>query len=85
MKRQDKLNFSDKKIIEKFASDQAEFVDVGTDTKWEQDGNRFNLTARTSGNKREGLIHTLTVNAIQIDEISINETIQSSYCVDVDN
>lgn len=58
-----------------FVHEQGEFVDVGTDTKWEQDGNHFNLSARTSGNKREGLVHTLTVNGLKIDEISINETI----------
>lgn len=60
--------------VDVFICVQGEFVDVGTDTKWEQDGNNFILSARTSGNKREGLAHTLTINGLKIDEISVNES-----------
>lgn len=39
------------------------------------DGNVFVLSARNSGNKHEGLLHTLTINGDGIDEIAINEWI----------
>lgn len=51
---------------------KAEFVDVGTETQWTSDDNTFTLTARTSGNKREGIVHDLTINGILVDEISIS-------------
>lgn len=52
---------------------QGEFTDTGTETKWEEDGNRFVLSARNSGNKHEGLLHKLTINSAEIPESTITE------------
>ncbi|XP_063695917.1 fas apoptotic inhibitory molecule 1 [Culicoides brevitarsis] len=51
-------------------SETAEFIDGGTETEFEQDAHVFKLTATTSGNKREGIVHTLTVDGIQVPLIS---------------
>lgn len=48
---------------------QGEFVDGGTDTKFCLNETTFVLSIRTSGNKREGLLHTLTVNGIAVPEL----------------
>lgn len=47
-------------------------MDVGTETQWTSDDNIFSLTARTSGNKREGIVHDLTINGNLVEEISIS-------------
>lgn len=52
---------------------KGEFTDIGTQTTWEEDGNVFTLSARNSGNKHEGLLHSLTINGDGIDEIVLNE------------
>ncbi|XP_037032132.1 fas apoptotic inhibitory molecule 1 [Bradysia coprophila] len=49
--------------------ENGEFVDDGTDTTFSEHGNTFVLSIRTSGNKREGLLHTLTVNGISVPEL----------------
>lgn len=52
---------------------QGEFTDDGTETKWEEDGNLFVLNARNSGNKHDGLLHSLSINGAEIDEVSTTE------------
>lgn len=47
---------------------QGEFVDGGTETTFIEDGNRFVLSARTSGNKREGIVHSLEVNGATVGD-----------------
>lgn len=47
---------------------KGEFVDGGTDTEFKEDGYKFLLIARTSGNKREGLTYKLQIGGIDIDE-----------------
>lgn len=51
-----------------FYSFQGEFVDGGTDTTFIEDGNRFVLSARTSGNKRQGIVHALAVNGVPVQD-----------------
>lgn len=46
-------------------------MDVGTETRWISDDNIFVLTARTSGNKRDGIVHDLTINGTLVEEMSI--------------
>lgn len=52
---------------------QGEFTDEGTETKWEEDGNLFILSAHNSGNKHDGLLHKLTINGAEIEEATICE------------
>lgn len=52
---------------------KGEFTDEGTETKWEEDGNSFLLSAFNSGNKHDGLLYKLTVNGAEIPESSITE------------
>ena len=71
--------FSEKETLNIFMNgvlreEDGEFVDDGTETRWQdEDGNEFVLNARTSGNKRDGLIHSLTVNGQAVDEMPISE------------
>ncbi|XP_058053236.1 fas apoptotic inhibitory molecule 1 [Anopheles bellator] len=50
----------------KLIEENGEFVDGGTDTTFVEDNNTFVLSARTSGNKRDGIVHKLTVNGTEI-------------------
>lgn len=50
---------------------KGEFVDGGTDTEFIENGNIFILKARNSGNKHEGLNHTLTINGCEVVESPI--------------
>lgn len=52
---------------------QGEFTDDGTETKFEEDGNLFVLSARNSGNKHDGLLHKLTINGAEIEEATAAE------------
>lgn len=52
---------------------QGEFTDNGTETKWEEDGNLFTLSAHNSGNKHDGLLHKLTINGAEIPESTSTE------------
>ncbi|XP_029731502.2 fas apoptotic inhibitory molecule 1 [Aedes albopictus] len=52
----------------KLIEESGEFVDGGTETTFVEDGNRFVLTARTSGNKREGIVHSLAVNGVTVGD-----------------
>lgn len=54
---------------------QGEFTDEGTETKFEEDGNLFILSARNSGNKHDGLLHKLTINGAEIEESAAAEWI----------
>ncbi|XP_055312772.1 fas apoptotic inhibitory molecule 1 [Sitodiplosis mosellana] len=53
--------------------EEGEFMDNGTETKWEEDGNVFILSARNSGNKHDGLLHQLTINGAEIQSSNITE------------
>ncbi|KAJ6648603.1 Fas apoptotic inhibitory molecule 1 [Pseudolycoriella hygida] len=53
----------------RLVDENGEFVDGGTDTTFYEGENTFVLSIRTSGNKREGLIHTLKVNGIDVPEL----------------
>lgn len=46
-----------------------EFVDDGADTEFEEDGIRFVLQSRSSGNKRTGIVYQLFANDELIDEV----------------
>ncbi|KAL1394970.1 hypothetical protein pipiens_011580 [Culex pipiens pipiens] len=52
----------------KLIEENGEFVDGGTDTTFIEDGNRFVLSARTSGNKRQGIVHALAVNGVPVQD-----------------
>uniref|UniRef100_A0A182N9P0 Fas apoptotic inhibitory molecule n=1 Tax=Anopheles dirus TaxID=7168 RepID=A0A182N9P0_9DIPT len=52
----------------KLIEENGEFVDGGTDTTFTEDGNTFVLSARTSGNKRDGILHRLTVNGADVPD-----------------
>ncbi|XP_062558759.1 fas apoptotic inhibitory molecule 1 [Armigeres subalbatus] len=62
----------------KLIEETGEFVDGGTETTFIEDGNRFVLSARTSGNKREGIVHSLAVNGVSADgDTAANDTAKS--------
>lgn len=48
--------------------EEGEFTDEGTETKWEEDGNSFILSARNSGNKHDGILYKLTIGGAEIPE-----------------
>uniref|UniRef100_A0A182W246 Fas apoptotic inhibitory molecule n=1 Tax=Anopheles minimus TaxID=112268 RepID=A0A182W246_9DIPT len=52
----------------KLIEENGEFVEGGTDTTFIEDSNTFVLSARTSGNKREGIVHRLTVNGTEVPD-----------------
>ncbi|XP_058830725.1 fas apoptotic inhibitory molecule 1 [Topomyia yanbarensis] len=52
----------------KLIEENGEFVDGGTETTFIEDSNTFVLSARTSGNKREGIVHTLTINGVAVQD-----------------
>ncbi|XP_058460443.1 fas apoptotic inhibitory molecule 1 isoform X2 [Malaya genurostris] len=58
----------------KLIEESGEFVDGGTDTTFLEDGNTFVLSARTSGNKREGIVHGLTINGVAVQDASAGGT-----------
>lgn len=53
--------------------EDGDFTDNGTQTSWQEDGIRFQLTAKPSENKREGLVHALTINGKFINEVCVND------------
>lgn len=63
------------------SNSQGEFVDGGTDTKFMEDGNEFVLQARSSGNKLDGLTHTLLANGEVIPEAKIIEVMQEPFSI----
>ena len=75
--REEVVSWKIKKVYENFVYvcvlsiiQQGEFVDDGTDTHFEQDGIHFILMARASGNKRDGLVHSLMANGNLLPETS---------------
>lgn len=52
---------------------QGDFVEEGTNTEFELDGNKFMLMARQSEIPRQGIIHTLKFNDEEVPELK-NET-----------
>ncbi|XP_055527846.1 fas apoptotic inhibitory molecule 1 [Wyeomyia smithii] len=52
----------------KLIEENGEFVDGGTETTFVEDGNTFVLSARTSGNKRDGIVHSLSVNGETVQD-----------------
>lgn len=57
---------------------KAEFVDGGTDTKFQIDGIELVLQARSSGSKLDGIKHTLLANNEIVPETKIQEMMQES-------
>ncbi|XP_055703419.1 fas apoptotic inhibitory molecule 1 [Phlebotomus papatasi] len=55
----------------KLREEVGEFVDGGADTTFQADGNVFILHSRSSGNKRTGILHSVTVNGAQVPEVDI--------------
>lgn len=64
-----------------YLNSQGEFVDGGTDTKFTENGNEFVLQARSSGNKLDGLTHTLLANGEVIPEAKIIEVMQEPFSI----
>ncbi|XP_055600178.1 fas apoptotic inhibitory molecule 1 [Uranotaenia lowii] len=52
----------------KLIEENGEFVEGGTDNTFIEDGNTFVLRARASGNKREGIVHSLVVNGAVVGD-----------------
>ncbi|GAB0099602.1 Fas apoptotic inhibitory molecule 1 [Sergentomyia squamirostris] len=55
----------------KLREEMGEFVDGGADTTFQEDGNVFVLHSRSSGNKRTGIVHTVTVNGASVPQVTV--------------
>uniref|UniRef100_A0A182LU01 Fas apoptotic inhibitory molecule 1 n=1 Tax=Anopheles culicifacies TaxID=139723 RepID=A0A182LU01_9DIPT len=65
----------------KLIEENGEFVEGGTDTTFIEDSNMFVLSARTSGNKREGIVHRLTFAAAKL----VASSMEGKTCAAVDS
>ncbi|XP_049309594.1 fas apoptotic inhibitory molecule 1 [Bactrocera dorsalis] len=68
-------------VNDQLRAETGEFVDGGTDTKFAENGNEFVLQARSSGNKLDGLTHTLLANGEVIPEAKIIEVMQEPFSI----
>ncbi|XP_067633534.1 fas apoptotic inhibitory molecule 1 [Eurosta solidaginis] len=68
-------------VNDQLRNETGEFVDGGTDTKFNDNGNEFILQARSSGNKLDGLTHTLIANGDVIPEAKILEVMQEPFSI----
>ncbi|CAD7012511.1 fas apoptotic inhibitory molecule 1 [Ceratitis capitata] len=68
-------------VNDQLRTETGEFVDGGTDTKFTENGNEFILQARSSGNKLDGLTHTLIANGEVIPEAKILEVMQEPFSI----
>ncbi|XP_037950165.1 fas apoptotic inhibitory molecule 1-like [Teleopsis dalmanni] len=59
----------------------SEFVDGGTDTRFYENDNEIVLQARSSGNKHDGIVHTLIVNGEVVPEAKIQEILQEPVSI----
>lgn len=60
---------------------QSVFVHGGTDTKFLLQDTEFVLQARSSGNKHDGIVHTLLANGVAVPEAKIQEIMQEPVSI----
>lgn len=60
---------------------QSAFVHGGTDTKFLLQDTEFVLQARSSGNKHDGIVHTLLANGVAVPEAKIQEIMQEPVSI----
>jgi len=60
---------------------QSVFVHGGTDTKFLLQDTEFVLQARSSGNKHDGIVHTLLANGVPVPEAKIQEIMQEPVSI----
>ncbi|XP_054740656.1 fas apoptotic inhibitory molecule 1 [Anastrepha obliqua] len=68
-------------VNDQLRGETGEFVDGGTDTKFNENGIDFVLQARSSGNKLDGLTHTLLANGEIVPEAKILEIMQERISI----
>lgn len=60
---------------------QAVFVHGGTDTSFVVQDTQFVLQARSSGNKHDGIVHTLLANGELVPEAKIQQIMQEPVSI----
>ncbi|XP_017146045.1 fas apoptotic inhibitory molecule 1 isoform X2 [Drosophila miranda] len=61
--------------------EESVFVHGGTDTKFMLQDTEFVLQARSSGNKHDGIVHTLLANGVPVPEAKIQEIMQEPVSI----
>ncbi|ALC41214.1 CG10257 [Drosophila busckii] len=68
-------------VNDELREEQAAFVNGGTDTTFMLQDTEFILQARSSGNKHDGIVHTLLVNGELVPEAKIQEIMQEQVSI----
>lgn len=68
-------------LLSFMCSIQAEFVHGGTDTSFVVQDTQFVLQARSSGNKHDGIVHTLLANGELVPEAKIQQIMQEPVSI----
>ncbi|KRJ99613.1 uncharacterized protein Dyak_GE13625, isoform C [Drosophila yakuba] len=68
-------------VNDELRTEESVFVHGGTDTKFLQQDTEFVLQARSSGNKHDGIVHTLLANGVPVPEAKIQEIMQEPVSI----
>ncbi|XP_070066560.1 fas apoptotic inhibitory molecule 1 isoform X2 [Drosophila virilis] len=68
-------------VNDELREEMAVFVHGGTDTSFVLQDTQFVLQARSSGNKHDGIVHTLLVNGVPVPEAKIQQIMQEPVSI----
>ncbi|KAH8320973.1 hypothetical protein KR067_012832 [Drosophila pandora] len=68
-------------VNDELRTEESAFVHGGTDTKFLLQDTEFVLQARSSGNKHDGIVHTLLANGVAVPEAKIQEIMQEPVSI----
>ncbi|KAH8291472.1 hypothetical protein KR054_012082 [Drosophila jambulina] len=68
-------------VNDELRTEESVFVHGGTDTKFLLQDTEFVLQARSSGNKHDGIVHTLLANGVPVPEAKIQEIMQEPVSI----
>ncbi|EDW00833.1 fas apoptotic inhibitory molecule 1 [Drosophila grimshawi] len=68
-------------VNDELREETAVFVNGGTDTSFVLQDTQFVLQARSSGNKHDGIVHTLLVNGTPVPEAKIQQIMQEPVSI----
>ncbi|EDW10102.1 fas apoptotic inhibitory molecule 1 [Drosophila mojavensis] len=68
-------------VNDELREETAVFVEGGTDTSFVLQDTPFVLQARSSGNKHDGIVHTLLVNGVPVPEAKIQQIMQEPVSI----
>ncbi|XP_017019042.1 fas apoptotic inhibitory molecule 1 isoform X2 [Drosophila kikkawai] len=68
-------------VNDELRTEESVFVHGGTDTKFLLQDTEFVLQARSSGNKHDGIVHTLLANGVAVPEAKIQEIMQEPVSI----